>query len=420
MSAEAPAETPSKIQLDLVTFISSRVGLGYRSIPAGIESSWGNIYKPDADPTPRVFVTEGGYYTWFAYMCARSDAKINTLSQGRNMFQLLEKFEKYPHAFQKTVAANVAARLRETVGPTAIPQQRPSNTRSTVYYSKTPPAELSVAKGVNVPSPENCHKRRRTEEAIERPTPTSPPLACSPKSAHDSSGMTMTAAATVAAISGGIIRSQLAAQHPVAPAPAPAPLPSPPTNTATNIVNLNTAIHHVPIEDARRLLPRDLAEAMVTRPDPKNEDNLLVAMSVSFPTSENLPSGCQITFEISPEKVQYYAFSLFRVRMETKNGFQYAFIGEGLKMMPTPKLTLQGAWREMIPATFGPEISSAICASPIYVSDSRRRLDSTDSVTLEIDVLPNATAFMYAFVELEKGIELRDKLRNPVAGSQGR
>ncbi|KAH7123310.1 hypothetical protein B0J13DRAFT_531438 [Dactylonectria estremocensis] len=416
MSADSPAETPPKIQLDLVTFISSRVGVGHRPIPQGLESAWCDIYRPDVDATPKVFLAEGGYYTWFAYMCARSDARINTLSHGRNMNQVLEEFENYPHAFQKTVAASVAARLKETVGPTTLPQQRPSNTRSTIYYSKTPPSDSPIPKGANASSPEHRNKRRRAEEIIERPTPSSPPLACPPTSVNDSSQMTMTAAATatVAAISGGVIRSQLATHSPVAPV---APVLGPSTNLATNIVNLNTAIHHVPVKDARRLLPRDLAEAIVTRPDPRNEDNLLVAMSISFPTTENFPSGCHITFEIAPEKVQFYAYSLFRVRLESKNGVQHAFIGDGLKMMPTPKLTLKGAWRDMIPVIFGPEISSAICASPIYVSDSRRRLDSTYSVSFEIDVLPNATAFMHAFVGLDKGIELRDKLCTPVVGS---
>lgn len=187
----------------------------------------------------------------------------------------------------------------------------------------------------------------------------------------------------------------------------------PTTNPVDNIISLNTAIHHIPIGEAKRLLPTDLVESIVTRPDPKNEDNLLVAISLSFPATDNLPHTCQMAFEIAPENIAHYAFALFRVRLKTKHGFQQAYIGDGLKMLPTPKLTLQGAWRDMIPAVFGPEISSAICASPIYVADARHRLDTTDSVSLEIDGQPDASAIMYAYVEPQKGLELKNRLCAP-------
>lgn len=346
-----------------------------------------------------------------AYLSAKRDVELGLILEPDDsrllvMSRFFDDFEKSSVTNRTSLAAKTTELIRSLVGPTSIPSapsQQPESSLATGTDCQTAaPSDSPVERTTDGASLEHQNKRRRTDEDDGRPAAAFPPTSCPPTSVVNSpEQITTTMAMDIAA------QLQTAAPTPVTQVIGPT------TNPVDNTISLNTAIPHIPIDDAKRLLPPDLVESIVTRRDPKNEDNLWVAISLSFPATDNLPHTCQMAFEIAPENISHYAFALFRVRLKTKHGFQQAYIGDGLKILPTPKLTLQGAWRDMIPAVFGPEISSAICASPIYVADARRRLDTTDSVSLEIDGQPDVSAIMYAYVDPQKGLELKNRLSAP-------
>ncbi|KAH7010134.1 hypothetical protein EDB80DRAFT_714529 [Ilyonectria destructans] len=403
------ATPPSKIRCDLAALMVTMFSPNSRKpISYGTEFEWKNIHKLESDSTVRIFLAEGGYLVVLAYLSAKRDVERSLLLKPDDsrllvISRFLDDFENSSVADRRSLAAKTAVLLRSIIGPTSLPpdpSQQPESSLANDPDCRTAAGSDSpVERTTDSASLEHQNKRRRTDEDNGRPVASLPPTSCPPASVANSPEPITTAIAMDIAT-----QLQTAAPTPVTQ------IMDPTTNPVDNIISLNTAIHHIPIREAKRLLPTDLVESIVTRPDPKNEDNLLVAISLSFPATDNLPHTCQMAFEIAPENIAHYAFALFRVRLKTKHGFQQAYIGDGLKMLPTPKLTLQGAWRDMIPTVFGPEISSAICASPIYVADARHRLDTTDSVSLEIDGQPDASAIMYAYVEPQKGLELKNRL----------
>ncbi|KAH6972419.1 hypothetical protein BKA56DRAFT_594088 [Ilyonectria sp. MPI-CAGE-AT-0026] len=405
------ATPPTKIRFDLAAFVVNRFSpKSYRPISNGIGFEWKHILRLDPDSTVRIFLAEGGYLVGLAYLSAKRDVELGLILEPDDsrllvMSRFLDDFEKSSVANRRSLAAKTTELFRSLVGPTSIPsapsQQPESGLANGTDGQTAATSDSSAERTTDGASLEHQNKRRRTDEDNGRPAVFFPRTSCPPVSVVNSPEPITTIAIDIAT------QLQTAAPTPVTR------IIGPTTNPVDNTISLNTAIHHISIDDAKRLLPADLVESIVTRPDPKNEDNLLAAISLSFPATDNLPHTCQMAFEIAPENISHYAFALFRVRLKTKHGFQQAYIGDGLKMLPTPKLTLQGAWRDMIPVVFGPEISSAICASPIYVADARRRLDTTDSVSLEIDGQPDVSAIMYAYVEPQKGLELKNRLSAP-------
>jgi len=166
------------------------------------------------------------------------------------------------------------------------------------------------------------------------------------------------------------------------------------------------------LAEATRLLPRDLSNAIKRNPDPKNENILVAAISMTFPNGSFTDKfGCQMALEVTDDKVQYLAWELFEVRLETRAGLRYVcFADSGSKILPNPKFTLQGCRRKIISSTFGPEMSNAITTSPLYQDDARQWRDCTDCVSMVISHQAHDGAVIFVSLGLWEGARIKKKL----------
>jgi hypothetical protein len=157
---------------------------------------------------------------------------------------------------------------------------------------------------------------------------------------------------------------------------------------------------------ATRILPRDLSNAVKRHPHPKNANTLVAAIGMSFPNNVE----CQMALEITPDKLQHYALALFGVRLETAAGLRYICIG-GAQVLPAPRFTLRGCKADIIPDTFGPEVSDAIQSSATYRDDVvKNHLDDTHSVSMLISQRADEVAVLFLSLGLYLGTRIREKL----------
>ncbi|KAK5995961.1 hypothetical protein PT974_04381 [Cladobotryum mycophilum] len=91
-----------------------------------------------------------------------------------------------------------------------------------------------------------------------------------------------------------------------------------------------------------RLLPSYLAGAVKRIPKPENESNSLVA-AVSIIISDALfvdSAWCQIALEVTENKVEHIAETLFGAHLETTAELRYLYLPGGTRVLPNPILTL--------------------------------------------------------------------------------
>jgi hypothetical protein len=69
---------------------------------------------------------------------------------------------------------------------------------------------------------------------------------------------------------------------------------------------------------------------------------------------------CLISLAIYQTKGEYLAMSVFNVHVESAGQVQYVVLSEGVKLLPSPKMTLKGALNEAIIRTLSPKIHRAI------------------------------------------------------------
>lgn len=161
---------------------------------------------------------------------------------------------------------------------------------------------------------------------------------------------------------------------------------------------------------AIQLFPSELANSIRRIPDPKCTGALVAAVWIAFPPPPDLNKiQCTMSLELTDEKVQYYAWELFRVRTETKDGLQYIYDG-GAKVLPNPKTTLQGCRREVTRFIFGNETADGIAANPIYQDEERQGRDRTDCISMVISQQACEGAIIYIRLGEREGTEIKKKL----------
>ena len=164
------------------------------------------------------------------------------------------------------------------------------------------------------------------------------------------------------------------------------------------------------LEAATFLLPPYLAGAIKKQPDVKDECIVIPAISMQFFTADDDSIRCQMTLEITENKVHYLAREMFDAHMETTSGLQYLCLPGGAKVLPNPSLTLQACRSSVISRIFGQDISSAITASLAYRSDIKLGRDDTDCVSMVVSHRAHDGAFIYMALDPRKGYSIRDKL----------
>lgn len=93
---------------------------------------------------------------------------------------------------------------------------------------------------------------------------------------------------------------------------------------------------------------------------------------------------CLLSFLVLPNRLEHLAMRLFGAHIETDGGFRYVVIKDGLKLLPRPSVTLQGAAPELLSAVCGAEVSMAIDRSPVRRIELNQAILATACVSLEI------------------------------------
>lgn len=163
------------------------------------------------------------------------------------------------------------------------------------------------------------------------------------------------------------------------------------------------------LEHAGRLFPTDLFESIKRHLDPR-KNILVAAISMSFPygpLKEKIE--CQMSLEVTEDKVQHLARDLFGVRLEVNNGLRFLLSGRA-KVMPNPKLTLTGCERNVLSSTFGSETCAAIETSPRYLEEVKEYRGATECVSMVVSASAQEGAFVLISVGLWGATKIRGKL----------
>ncbi|KAL2166226.1 hypothetical protein VTG60DRAFT_3114 [Thermothelomyces hinnuleus] len=351
-------------QSDQVTLLLQQLD-NFERAPKTLPESWRKVQQAEHDSTARIFLDEGQFPAWLAYFLTKNAANKQSHFHGKaKLIQLVNDLEKQTVASRRLLAARVGA---------AIPPERRERINS--LHKKT------ITSSQMSPNPT---KRRRTDDNGCPPTVSEIPLSpdATPRSSHG--------------------------HHDSLSRPAQVPAHS--VDSSNCYAEDEQVLVNASLEQATRLFPPDLSDSIKRHRDPRNENILVAAISMSFPDGPLKETiGCQLSLEVTEDKVQHLAQELFGVRLEIKDGLRYLRSGR-TKVMPNPKLTLTGCGRDALSPTFGSEMSAAIEKSPKYQDEAMQWRDTTDCVSMVISASAQEGAIIYMSVGLWKGTDIRDKL----------
>lgn len=120
--------------------------------------------------------------------------------------------------------------------------------------------------------------------------------------------------------------------------------------------------------------------------------------------------GCQMSLDITSDKIQHLAQMIFGRRLETYNGLRYVCFADGGKILPNPHLTLQGCRRTALHETFGPKISHAITTSPRYKKEAREAREKTDCISMVVSADASMGAFLCLSLGVYEGTQIKKEL----------
>jgi hypothetical protein len=172
-----------------------------------------------------------------------------------------------------------------------------------------------------------------------------------------------------------------------------------------------TVVVNASLAAATRLFPLDLSDSIKRIPDPKSENNLVAAISMTFPEPPVLDKqGCHMSLEVTSDKIQYLAQEIFGRRLETNAGLRYVCFADGGKILPNPNLTLKGCRRSIHQNIFGFKVSHAITTSPGYQDEAKQWRQCTDCVSMVISAEADLGAFIYLSLGVYEGIQIKKEL----------
>ncbi|CVL03347.1 uncharacterized protein FMAN_15244 [Fusarium mangiferae] len=183
-----------------------------------------------------------------------------------------------------------------------------------------------------------------------------------------------------------------------------------PTIPAPNsfLTSYEQVIVNPPLNTAKKLLHKDLSNAIGTTQNPIPKGALLAAISMAFPPTGG-KDDCQMVLEILEDKVQHFAKRWFKKRLESKDGLRCLVARDGSTIVPYPQFTLRGFQRRRR-TDFGLVVSHAITTSPRYQDDEKHSRPYTDGVSMVVSAQANARAHVYLSLGLVEGIRIKDKL----------
>lgn len=77
-------------------------------LPNNYLQSWQEVQMAEQDSTAKIFLENGGFVAWFAYILVRQSAGKQSFSRGRSGFiSLIDEIEFMPVEYRKTLAVAV-------------------------------------------------------------------------------------------------------------------------------------------------------------------------------------------------------------------------------------------------------------------------------------------------------------------------
>ncbi|KAI5918745.1 hypothetical protein F4810DRAFT_690916 [Camillea tinctor] len=335
----------------------------HKRAPKGIQGWWTVTNQADERSTERIFLTFGGFIAWFAYQVTRQAVRSTRHFRGRAECKpLIPKLETEPSACEilaLQLNKHVDDRLRFNI-------MRFSN--------KLKPKPKDVTPYI----------QNNTHCEMANDADAFPPL--------DFSTLNISSVPQL--------------EVPRQPTWEPDYLDIPEWNPeGEQAVKKNASLSAV-----TTLFPSHFSDAIVRNPG-EAENSTVASISMSLPTTlpkEN--AGVSMTVEISCEKASKICQILFDAHLGTKAGVWYICLPGGAELVPNPKLTLENCNRTAIASMFGPEITNAICKSPMYVEEDRLRLFRTKCVSATISREAKDSVFIDLAQGLWEGTEISEKL----------
>lgn len=370
---EGDAQSIDNSQPELVTLLLNQIKdyEGERG-PKNLSQSWQKTHQAEEDSTARLFLEEGKFPAWFAYFLAKNGAENSGHFTGKaDCRRLIAGLEKVSAENRKLLAKRVASNI-------------PPQVKERIQH-----LENRVVKTLqNDSMTQQSNKRRRTTDSSSYPD-------------------TSVGLSTPTATSSGAAAYNSPLDH----STQEQVLANPSFDSSDYFAEDKHVLVNASLVETTDLLPSYLSAAIKRNPDPSTMNRFVAAVALTFPNAPVTDKfGCQMTLEVTENKVEYIARELFGVHLETTAGLRYVYLPGGAKVLPNPTITLRGCRYDTPESIFGPETYNAITASPAFQDDIKRSRDRTDSVSMLISHEAREGAVIFASLGPREGTLIKNKL----------
>lgn len=139
-----------------------------------------------------------------------------------------------------------------------------------------------------------------------------------------------------------------------------------------------------------------------------NGASLKAAVTMDFPFDGLV--DCLMSLAIHQNKVEYLAFALFNVHVESEGRVRYVMLNEGAKLIPNPEMTLKGARDDAILRILGVEIHEAIKTSRMRKKELEEGNLVTECVSMIFTDRSDEGAVINLSLGLKGGAQIQNKL----------
>jgi hypothetical protein len=167
-----------------------------------------------------------------------------------------------------------------------------------------------------------------------------------------------------------------------------------------------------PVLRVSSLFPTFLAGA-IRRYSPNGSGSAwTAAITMSFPDISSFGNkiGSMMSLEITSNKVERLASTLFGAAIESTDEYRYLIQPTGLRVIPCPDLVLRGCRRDVISEVFGHDVETAIKASPAYREEAEQGNPLTECVTMTVSNRAEDGAVINLSLDQKEGVRVRMKL----------
>lgn len=130
-------------------------------------------------------------------------------------------------------------------------------------------------------------------------------------------------------------------------------------------------------------------------------------LSISLTAEDNQVSSLNI--HVTPKRVEFIAWKLFRVCLENEAGIRYACIGH-TRLIPTQRLALEYCCVESIPFIFGDFLAGTVSSGPVYQEERLRAEQRTKCISMVVPMAVDECARIVVLIPLEQATEMQNVL----------